>query len=333
MKKIVKNTLLALGMTLAAAALISRWPEIQPRLSGSNWSLLFLVALGLLGYQFLNAGVWSLVLNALGHKSPFGKTAKIWLQSEALRWLPGGIWGYGSRVLNAKELGVSKPKASSSLILEIALTNIAWALTATLVIFTPLLPLALTKLSNIFSRDSMVALLFGVSAACMAALALALYLTKKKIHSKKLLHLLPWRELKLKSLSNTLLSYLGLCFFNGLLLWLVIKAVPNLSISPLMALGIGGSAWLAGFWAIGVPGGIGVREAALATMLAVFGDMDSAITVAVLWRTLQVSVEIISLLLVSLPIFNIQKENLTQDLPFVTKAKGKFKNFRLLNYI
>lgn len=314
MKKILKNTLLALGMSLAVAALISRWPEIQPRLAGTNWLLLSLAALGLLAYQLVNAGLWSLVLASIGQRVSFCSAARVWLQSEALRWLPGGIWGYGSRVVNAKELGVNKSKASASLIVELGMTNLAWGAAATLLLFTPLAHLAHGAVNRLLPNNLSWELVIA-GAAVVAALASSFlfYFAPSRKMFASLLARLPWRELRLQTSLRSTLAYLGLCVFNGLLLWLVILAVPNLSVSPLVAIGMAGGAWLVGFWAIGVPGGIGVREAALAGMLAVYGDLDSGIAVAVLWRGLQMTIEILSLALVSLPAFRTGITNFTHQ--------------------
>lgn len=333
MKKIIKNTLLALGMSLAAAALISRWPEIAPRLAGSHWALLALAALGLIGYQFLNAGVWSLVLGALGHRVPFAKTAKVWLQSEALRWLPGGIWGYGSRVVNAQQLGVNKTAASSSLVLELALTNLAWAATAATLLFTPLAGITLEALTEITPPDfPWIPTLLGSTVAVLGATLLLATLPMVRSLVRKIAQLLPWGQLSPRLLLRTTSAYMGLCVFNGVLFWLVIAAVPNLSVSPLVAIGIGGAAWLAGFWAIGVPGGIGVREAAIAALLAAFGDLDSAIAVAVLWRALQMVVELLTLLLVSLPLLSSQRTPKSTPSPKGRKAPS-FGHLRILNFL
>ncbi len=356
MKKALKNSLLLLGMGFALAALVSRWPEIQPRLAGTNWLLLGGAAAGLLIYQFLNAGVWSLVLGSLGHRVPFVHAARVWLQSEALRWLPGGIWGYGSRVLNAKELGVEKGRASTSLILELALTNCAWALAASLLLFSPLATLAVSFLQDFLPSSLTPSLVIVVvaSVVVMAALALlALFFFSKhrlgKTLFRKLMGFIPWRELRPKLTLQTTFAYVGLCIFNGFLLWLVITAVPNLSVQPLVAVGIGGAAWLVGFWALGVPGGIGVREGALAVMLAAFGDLDSGIAVAVLWRGVQVFVELISLCLVALPFYQPRKTlpdeattaskdklPLPELIPLAQSPLGqrrRFHRFRLLNML
>lgn len=329
MKKYLKNTLLAIGMSLAAAALVSRWPEVQPRLAGANWWLLAVAGLGLLVYQFINAGVWSQVLGSLGHRVSFRQAAKVWLQSEALRWIPGGIWGYGSRVVNARELGVAKGKASASLILELALTNVAWTLAAGLLLLTPLATLAWEQIGQWLSIGSSPLLLIGLLPP-LIGLGTVLILKVPFLNrlALKLRNLLPWRELQLARTLRTGFSYLGLCLFNGLLLWAVTQAVPGLEAPFLAAIGIAGGAWLAGFWAIGVPGGIGVREAALAGMLAIYGSLDAGIAVAVLWRSMQVAVELISLLLVTHPLGAP-----SHDTPSAPVRERRFRSFRFLNLL
>lgn len=329
MKKYLKNTLLVVGMSLAAAALISRWPEVQPRLVGANWWLLALTGLGLLAYQFINAGVWSQVLGALGHRASFRQTAKVWLQSEALRWIPGGIWGYGSRIVNAQELGVAKGKASASLILEIALTNVAWAATASLLLFTPILSQLAGQVAQWLPSSDSPLLLIGL---LPPLIGLGAVLVRKvpllNRMAGRLRKLLPWRELQPARTLRTVLSYFGLCLFNGLLLWMVTLAVPGLDVPLVAAIGIAGGAWLAGFWAIGVPGGIGVREAALAGMLSLYGSLDSGIAVAVLWRSMQVAIELISLLLVTHPL--VSSSEAVSSAP---SGPRRFRNFRFLNLL
>lgn len=302
MKKVIKNLLLALGIGLAVAALVARWPEVQPRLGGANWILLGLAAAGLLLYQLLNAGVWSRVLGALGHSVPFGQAARVWLQSEALRWLPGGIWGYGSRVVNARELGVDKGRASASLMLELALTNVAWMVMGGLLLLTPLAGMAVEAVEARMPQEFPWLLVGAGGLGVLGAVLLMLWKcgsVRRLI--LKVLGKLPWKETSPSQSLVALASYVVLCVFNGFLLWVVTRAVPGLNVNLLTAIGIGGGAWLVGFWAIGVPGGIGVREAALAGMLAFFGDLDAGIAVAVLWRAMQMAIELVSLVIVTLP--------------------------------
>ena len=98
-----------------------------------------------------------------------------------------------------------------------------------------------------------------------------------------------------QALVRAVVSYFTLCLLNGTLLWLVTLSVPGLVAPWASVIGIGGTAWLIGFFAIGVPGGIGVREAILAGLLVRYGPMESAVTVAVVFRAAQVIAELIAL--------------------------------------
>ena len=47
-----------------------------------------------------------------------------------MRYLPGGIWGYASRVVEARRLGVGKGVAALSLTVELAITALSWGIVA-----------------------------------------------------------------------------------------------------------------------------------------------------------------------------------------------------------
>jgi hypothetical protein len=81
-------------------------------------------------YRVLNAFGWSLVIRSLGGRLPALGSARIWLVSETLRWLPGSVWGLFSRAAQARRAGVPALAASLSLPLELLLTITAWGLTA-----------------------------------------------------------------------------------------------------------------------------------------------------------------------------------------------------------
>jgi uncharacterized membrane protein YbhN (UPF0104 family) len=68
------------------------------------------------------------------------------------------------------------------------------------------------------------------------------------------------------------------------------------TVSPAAAIGANAAGWLAGFFAIGVPGGIGVREAGAALLLSPIMPWQEAALAAALWRVLQIVAELVSLL-------------------------------------
>jgi len=103
---------------LAVAIVTSIWKALtsysgQLDLANVNAKLLT-AALGItLAYRLTNACGWSFVLRALHVRLPGWTALRIWITSEACRWLPGSVWSYGSRALQAKKQGV--PRSLSSL--------------------------------------------------------------------------------------------------------------------------------------------------------------------------------------------------------------------------
>lgn len=297
MKTILRNFLLVSGICLAVAALASYWPKVAPLLGNVDPGRLGAVAAGLLIYQLINAGVWSQVLAALGRATPFAQTSRVWLRSEALRWLPGGIWGYGSRIVSARKLGVDRTRASASLVLELALTNLAWGATALLLLASPM---ALDGFALLSSKVSL-SLFIGFASASIVAILIAHFSGLGRWFLKQVNARIPLAEVRPAMAFRALLSYLALCAFNGFIFWQMTRVIPGLEVDLLSAIGIAGAAWLAGFWAIGVPGGIGVREAAITAMLTYYGSIEAGIAVAVMWRALQMFVEIVALGIATLP--------------------------------
>lgn len=302
MKTIFRNFLLVSGICLAVAALASYWPKVAPLLANVNLGVLGAVAAGLLIYQLINAGVWSQVLAALGRPTPFGQTSRVWLRSEALRWLPGGIWGYGSRVVSAQKLGVDRIRASASLVLELGLTNLAWGATALLLLASPMALDGLELVSQKLSSEWLSRILIcGWMSGFGVLFLLARFPGPGCWLLKQIDTRIPLKEVRPMVAVRALLAYVALCAFNGIIFWQMTKVVPGLEVDLFSSIGIAGAAWLAGFWAIGVPGGIGVREAALAAMLSYYGSIEAGIAVAVLWRALQMVVEIVALGLATVP--------------------------------
>ena len=64
------------------------------------------------------------------------------------------------------------------------------------------------------------------------------------------------------------------------------------AVSPSLAVGVNAVGWLIGFFAIGVPGGIGVREAGSALLLTPNLLWGEALLAAVLWRAVQMGAEL-----------------------------------------
>lgn len=297
MKKTLKMLALGIAVTIAVLALHKMGAQVGNVLAHADWSLIALAVAGLTLYQWLNAGTWKDVFAGLGLTVSRSATARVWIESESMKWLPGGIWGYGSRVVNARKLGADLRPASAALAIELSLTVIAWSAAALWILPTATGHDLTTRFTTWISQTT--AQPWAVAAvAQLAVLGVMLSSRSRAALGQILRRFIPsvqGMKLQPRSLVRAFVSYLALCLLNGTLLWLVTLAIPGLSAPWASVIGIGGVAWLVGFFAIGIPGGIGVREAALAGLLVWHGPMDAAVAAAVLFRAAQVLAELIAL--------------------------------------
>src|ERR1700722_10287695 len=117
---VIRRLLPWVAIACVILALVPRMGELRQCLE--RLSVAWLIpAFGLcLGYWFFNAGVWSWILESLGYPLPYLVGVRAWLTSESLRWLPGGVWKFASRVVAAQNLGIPLAVASLSLPVELA---------------------------------------------------------------------------------------------------------------------------------------------------------------------------------------------------------------------
>ena len=275
-------------------ALLPRTNELRQCLE--RLSLGWLVpALGLcLAYWFLNAGVWSLILESLGYPLPYLTGVRAFLTSESLRWLPGGVWKFASRVDAAQNLGIPIVIASISLPVELATVVFSWVIVA----------LGGIILSGLASRFFITYANWLLPASGVVVVGLVLasliwpILSRQSWIRTKLEQLRTMLKLKLKLgiLVRSELVYIALNVLHGLGLWLVLAGMGyQHTVSPVAAVGANAIGWLTGFFAMVVPGGIGVRETATAFLLSPLMPWQDAALAAILWRALQIVAELVSL--------------------------------------
>lgn len=257
-------------------------------------------------YRLLNTGGWVLSLRALRCQLPLLQGVRLWLVSETMRWLPGSVWSYVSRVYAARKAGVDPVSASLSISLELFLTIAAWGLTAAGGLWLSGVTHDLSKMVKLPTWP----LVAGVVAVMLTG-AVGVWVFVRA-------NLLERMPKKVRDLLNDLASlhrsppragycaaalgfYLALCILNGLNFWLVLRALSPAPVSITAIIGINAVGWLVGFFAFMAPGGLGVREAGIAGMLALFYPLPVAVGGALLWRVLQIVVELCCLLIYLVP--------------------------------
>ncbi|MDG3005858.1 lysylphosphatidylglycerol synthase domain-containing protein [Paludisphaera mucosa] len=290
-----------LGVLIAAAMLQSLAGHGASLLrSGSQISLSSLIlALGLsVVHRIVNAGGWGLMVRSLGQRIGTSAGVRVWLASEACRWLPGSVWSYGSRTFLASRLGLKTGTVAASLVLEILVTIVGWAVVAGL--GWGYLASSLTMLgrhlprlaSGWFAVGGLAALLLAASTAVLASNS-PRFLARFSRFKAQLLAL---RELRVGvlGLAKGVAFFAIMGIFNGLVFAMVVHAAPGGANVPVGAAIAGNAAaWLVGFFAIFAPGGLVVREACLTTLLSPWMPAEQALVASLAWRLIQIVAEVL----------------------------------------
>jgi hypothetical protein len=248
-------------------------------------------------YRAINAYGWVLVLRSLGATMPAARGVRLWLVSEALRWLPGSVWSMFSRVARARDAGVPAVTASLSVPLELLLCVASWALTACAGV--ALSGAAQAWLSQVHASWA-VAVAAALALAVGAPFAVARWLPSSRV-SKKLRGLQEaLRELRASRPRVSLLLlatalFTALCVFNGATFLAVLRATCESPPGLLATVGVNAVGWLVGFFAFFAPAGLGVREGGMVAMLAPMMPFDAVVVGVLLWRLVQIAAEMVCL--------------------------------------
>jgi glycosyltransferase 2 family protein len=293
--KIIRRLVPWLAVGCVVFALLPRAAELKLCLIRMNTEYLVIALALCLAYWFLNAGVWSGILESLGFPLPYFTGMRVWLTSESLRWLPGVIWKFCSRVNAASGLGVPVAIASISLPIELAVVVITWGIVA----------FAGLALSGLGTR------ILGACAAWLAPICVAILVVlfglrlAWPVFSRQprfraaldRLQTVLGLHLKPRPLIRSGLVYTVLNIFHGVGFWLMLAGMGyQHSVSPAAAIGANAVGWIVGSLAIIFPGGIGVREASVALILSPLMPWQEATLAAALWRALQIVAELAALL-------------------------------------
>lgn len=302
LKACLKPVCFSLVVAFMAWGLYSLRQELSSALHNAHWGYLIAASSIALIYLILNASVWGLVLQLVGHTPSRLKAAFLWIECEAMRWLPGGIWGYASRVLESKRLGVGKANGALSLALELTLTVTSWAL---LGIIGAVLSPRLRDVSYTYLAKTQLPST-AILIAALASLIVAIVILAKDILGIRAKALNASSQLRngLKQWPITLRvlgEYLLLSLFYSVGFLFCLKGIGvDPAPSLLEACGSYGLAWIVGFVAFGAPGGMGVREGFLFLVFAPLGIGPEVATAAILWRAIQILVELSLLVIIKL---------------------------------
>lgn len=296
----------ALALALVAPlgyAIFQQWAEVRQVLTQVNW---LQAALGwgilMLAQPFMGAISW-IVLRYLKQDFAYWRITAVYFISQAAKYLPGGIWAFPGRVAAYQAIGVEKSASVISLVQEVG------------ALFGGAATLGITGIFNGLLIENWVQTAALVGAlVCLAAVLLSQHpLAWKTLRSgQRVLERLRTRLLRSnphssKGNASTIASDRGenpittfsiawapASLLTSLMFWLMvgvgfhylaISVAPQLrQLTWLQAASIFALAWCAGFVVVVAPAGLGVREAALSSLLAAYIPLSEALSVALLAR-------------------------------------------------
>jgi glycosyltransferase 2 family protein len=260
----IRAAQLLLGLAIvwfAARALVSNWDQLRAQplkwQIAPGWILASAVIVWLM-YAILIAA-WRALLAGWGQRIDYWTAARIWVVSNLGKYLPGKVWAVAGMALMSQQAGVAPWAATGSAVilqlLSIGTGAAIVGLTGAGALETAH-PGARLALWLLLAASLGGVLLLFWPPVLERVLALALPAAGRRTSP-------PVRELGFGIIAN-LLAWLG---YGIALLLLARGFLPDVGLRLQPAVAVFTASYLAGFLALLVPGGIGVREGVFILML------------------------------------------------------------------
>ncbi len=281
---VVEVLLVLVVLGFLVAVIVTQWDELRDRDIRFEPAWLLAAVPTLAVFYVLSAFVWSLLLRSLEHRLPEVRAQSVWARSLLARYVPGGVLMVLGRVVYAGREGVPHRVTLASMVYEISVA----VASATIVAAYPIL-----------DSDSLGA---PVKIAFVAVVPIAVGILHPRIFgpiSNAALRLFRREPLPTLIPMRSILGLLGLTavgwmiggagmFFAGLTVYPLEAAELPLVIAAL-AIGFSAAAAVVIF-----PGGLGVRDAAFASVIGtgVPGGFATGATIAIAARLVSTLVEV-----------------------------------------
>jgi glycosyltransferase 2 family protein len=261
---VVQVVVTTIVLLFVAKALIRQWQEFRgtPLVVAPNWTLIIASGIVVLATYGLLIETWRRILGAWGSSLTFRDAARIWFVSNLGRYLPAKqVWIVGAMSTMAEDAGVNAVAAAGSAVLN-TIVNIATGFLVALIAGWRSFD-TLSKGNTTIGIALLVVALGGVlllPTAMPYLLAIARRVTGRAFD----LGPIPARAIAI-SLVGNIIAWLMYGAAFELFVRGVIGSAPGTFADYVTAY-----AWpyILGYLAILVPGGIGVRDTALAVALA-----------------------------------------------------------------
>ena len=271
--------LAAVVVAFAARELARQWGEVGPAISGlrPSWPLVLASGAIVLVTYLVLIEAWRVMLRVWGESLPFVSASRIWFVSNLGKYVPGKVWQIAAMGVMAQRAGVSGAAAVGSSLL-VNLVNIVAGFAVIAVTSAGQIAAAVgrTETSGAGGNELTVV---AIAAAGVVALLLApaviprLAAVAGRVTGKPLaIGKVPYRALWVSAAATT-----AAWVFYGIAFAAFAHGIsPRATGNATSYIAVYTGSYLAGYLALFVPGGIGVREAVLVLAMPRFGLLPAA---------------------------------------------------------
>ena len=235
------------------------------------------IALLILIPAFLMSPVgWRFILKNLGETVSLKTCFKIGARSQLLKYVPGYIWVYASKLYLFKKLGVSQVKTLMSLFWEQFLVVVS----GIIIFFIYSLISAGSYISYKMIISFILLILAGIGIFHPAIIRKLLksYLFKSQLSN-------PTVTYNYRGMFRLVGYYVSAWIISGIGFYFLVSSFYSIEIERMMdCIGIFAIAWITGFLTIFVPLGLGVREGVISLLLGEFMPINTAIIISLVAR-------------------------------------------------
>jgi uncharacterized membrane protein YbhN (UPF0104 family) len=253
-----------------AATLVSQWSEVRDRIADAAPGWLVLAVVSAAAAMTWIAWCWEEALGLLGHRPGWRRVIAWYYSGEIGKYMPGAVWPVVGRGELARRGGVPASRAYPSVALSLATLYLAG-----LTVAAVLVPLDLAQQAEAPAALALLLLLpLGSAALHPAVLGRVRKVVVRLTGRGGDVPLPEWW-----ATAGVVLRYVPAWLFIWAATWLVARAlVPD---PPLLRIGIATTlSWVAGFAAVPVPAGAGIREAVFVASSGMAGGVAATVAVA-----------------------------------------------------
>jgi uncharacterized membrane protein YbhN (UPF0104 family) len=276
LKSLAGITVLTACFFFLGRSLLTNWRGTDIAGLDLDWVLLVVSWLLLAVPVLFSALLWKITLSYLGECIDFVTSVRIICLSMLPKYVPGKVWGMMGQVwLTKKEAGIPGEKGGVAVVLSTAMAILSGTLLGVVILPTALGDSVSPKLYFVFL----------IVPILLVALHPAVFIKTLNFALRKANRDIVQFVPRYTQLLKLLLMYIVFWLLQCLVVYLMIRSFYYVDLRFLLCLcGIFPLAWVVGFVSLITPGGLGVREGALAYLLGFYMPISMAIMASILIR-------------------------------------------------